>query len=306
MNYAIFKLHFKTPVHFGQGSLEDSSYNLYADTIFSALTIEALKNNCFDEFINYINNNELAISDALPFIKDYLFLPKPMVKIESKDSDDPTERKKYKKLKYINVDLFDDFLKGCLDFSKNDLSNIGSSFVLTKASIQAQETTPYHVGCFKFNKDSGLYIIAQFNNDEVFNLLTLLIKSLSFSGIGGKKNSGFGKFDLSIIEQSDINKKLLNLLTNTDSKQNMLISCAMTSSAKELENLLQNASYLLIKRSGFVFSHEKSYETFRKKDKYLFTQGSCFTTRFKGELLDVSPRTDKKVFKYAKSMFVSF
>ena len=43
MNYKILKLDFTTAVHFGRGGIEKSSNVLDADTIFSALFIEALK-----------------------------------------------------------------------------------------------------------------------------------------------------------------------------------------------------------------------------------------------------------------------
>ena len=43
MEYMIYKLHFTTAVHFGQGTLADTGHRLMADTIFSALCHEAAK-----------------------------------------------------------------------------------------------------------------------------------------------------------------------------------------------------------------------------------------------------------------------
>lgn len=43
MEYKAYKLKFLTGVHFGKGSLDDTSYAFCADTLFSALCIEALK-----------------------------------------------------------------------------------------------------------------------------------------------------------------------------------------------------------------------------------------------------------------------
>ena len=43
MEYKAYKLRFLTGVHFGKGSLDDTSYAFCADTLFSALCIEALK-----------------------------------------------------------------------------------------------------------------------------------------------------------------------------------------------------------------------------------------------------------------------
>ena len=41
MEYAVYKLEFTTSVHFGNGMLSDTGVTFYADTLFSALYIEA-------------------------------------------------------------------------------------------------------------------------------------------------------------------------------------------------------------------------------------------------------------------------
>ena len=43
MEYEIYKLDFRTGVHFGTGMLNESVMTFYADQLFSALYIEALK-----------------------------------------------------------------------------------------------------------------------------------------------------------------------------------------------------------------------------------------------------------------------
>ena len=43
MKYIIYKLKFSTGVHFGNGTLDDTEYTFCADTLFSALCIEAVK-----------------------------------------------------------------------------------------------------------------------------------------------------------------------------------------------------------------------------------------------------------------------
>lgn len=43
MKYKAYKLKFSTGVHFGKGTLEDTAYAFCADTLFSALCIEAVK-----------------------------------------------------------------------------------------------------------------------------------------------------------------------------------------------------------------------------------------------------------------------
>lgn len=43
MKYIAYKLKFSTGVHFGNGSLDNTEYTFCADTLFSALCIEAVK-----------------------------------------------------------------------------------------------------------------------------------------------------------------------------------------------------------------------------------------------------------------------
>ncbi|MDR2400846.1 MAG: hypothetical protein LBD73_04245, partial [Deferribacteraceae bacterium] len=82
MDYSIFKLTFKTALHAGSKNLADSGYKLYADTIFSALCHEALKirgEDGIEELVRLASEDRLIISDALPFIKDTYFIPKPIL-----------------------------------------------------------------------------------------------------------------------------------------------------------------------------------------------------------------------------------
>ena len=55
---------------------------------------------------------------------------------------------------------------------------------------------PYLVRGLQFNKDCGLYCILAFDDDRVRSLVEGLLQSLSFSGVGGKRSVGFGKFQL--------------------------------------------------------------------------------------------------------------
>ena len=54
MEYRIYKLEFTTGVHFGTGMLNESVMTFYADQLFSALYIEALKQGCAENFLNMV------------------------------------------------------------------------------------------------------------------------------------------------------------------------------------------------------------------------------------------------------------
>ena len=99
MYYRIYKLTFPAGVHFGNNSLENSEATMHADTIFSALCHEAVgqSKEVLDELVGAVENGDILFSDALPFIGDMLYLPKPYISIHS-DSGDSKEKKKFKKV----------------------------------------------------------------------------------------------------------------------------------------------------------------------------------------------------------------
>ena len=83
------------------------------------------------------------------------------------------------------------------------------------------------------------------------------------------------------------------------SEKNILLSTALPED-EELEQVIKDSSYLLIKRSGFVDSSEYALQQMRKRDLYVFSSGSCFAHTFSEE------RNGGKhpVFRYAKAFFM--
>ena len=301
MNYKIYKMIFTQGVHFGEHSLEKSEITFQADTLFSALCIEALKIDKLDELLESVKENNLVFSDAFPYMGQEFFIPKPMKKIEQViQSEDMTTRKKFKKLEYIQVSLLDKYLKGQYPIDKgSDIKQLGVHTLKTSASIRGnEEALPYRVGIYRFKEENGLYIVVGYDSQEILDLFDELFEMLSLSGIGGKKNSGLGHFDLEIVELP----KELNQRLNTKGEV-MTLSVSLPTE-DELEDVLDDSRYLLVKRSGFVDSYTYSKEQRRKKDIYLFKAGSCFNETYQGDVCDVSSGGNHPVYKYAKPLFM--
>lgn len=301
MNYKIYKMIFTQGVHFGEHSLEKSEITFQADTLFSALCIEALKIDKLDELLESVKENNLVFSDAFPYMGQEFFIPKPMKKIEQViQSEDMTTRKKFKKLEYIQVSLLDKYLKGQYPIDKgSDIKQLGVHTLKTSASIRGnEEALPYRVGIHRFKEENGLYIVVGYDSQEILDLFDELFEMLSLSGIGGKKNSGLGHFDLEIVELP----KELNQRLNTKGEV-MTLSVSLPTE-DELEDVLDDSRYLLVKRSGFVDSYTYSKEQRRKKDIYLFKAGSCFNETYQGDVYDVSSGGNHPVYKYAKPLFM--
>ena len=87
------------------------------------------------------------------------------------------------------------------------------------------------------------------------------------------------------------------------SEKNILLSTALPED-EELEQVIKDSSYLLIKRSGFVDSSEYALQQMRKRDLYVFSSGSCFAHTFRGRIIEERNGRKHPVFRYAKAFFM--
>ena len=298
MKYKIYRLKFPYGVHFGGNSLDESKVTFSADTLFSALYQEAISNSMTtaQEFYESVRDNRLLFSDAFPYIGETNYLPKPMLRITKGEQEgDSVVKKAYKKLKYIPIDQMGTYINGDLDPQKESLQlkKLGMRTLKTSAAIHGcEETIPYHVGVYYYNDGSGLYIIAGFESEKEENLFSGLFKALSFSGIGGKRRSGFGRYEIERIEDVSLPKH---------GKSYMTLSISLPGESEM--DVLQNANYQVIKRSGFVGSETYSYEYRKKKDLFMLSAGSCFPATYHGDIYDVSNGGKHAVYRYGKPVF---
>ncbi|NLK01405.1 MAG: type III-A CRISPR-associated RAMP protein Csm4 [Clostridia bacterium] len=274
MKKSIIKLKFLTPLHLGKGRLSDSEYQIKADTIFSALCIES---NNIPKLVSQVKEGQLKISDAFPYIEDYYYLPKPMIYIDQQTE----EYKLFKKIKYITEDTLKFYLEGSLN-PEDELASfiLGESHVRTQVNVGGD---PYQVGTFSFQENSGLYIIVEHGDDYVFDVF----EKLQYSGIGGKRSSGLGRFSFHVEKAFEFSIGEYQLLLNTAMARD-----------EELDQALEGANYLLQKRSGFI--HQSRY---KKRDFYTFKAGSVFKNKFEGDLFDVG-NDEHPVYSYGVPMFM--
>lgn len=306
MKYSVYKLEFSAGVHLGETSLEDSEFQIHADTIFSALCLQALYAGGEEELnklCGMVKESRIAISDAFPYIDKKLYIPKPMLTVQSNREGNSTDKKNFKKMKYIPVDALDDFLEGNIDAAavNEELKYLGKSELRTLASIRGlEETMPYHVGVYRFSKDCGLYIIVGYENDDDLYYLEDLLISLSYDGIGGKRSSGLGRIEL---KTAKVPEKLEKALQDASAERYIALSVCLPEEDLT-DELISNSSYGLIRRGGFTYSSTYADEPRRKKDIYLFQPGSVFTEKFKGGIFDVSDGGRHPVYKYAVPLWL--
>ena len=298
MEYIIYRFQFETAVHFGDGNLGSSEKTFCADSLFSALCNEAVNfGDNVTSLVDAVKQKKLCFSDLFPYINDELYIPKPLCYIKPE--------KEYKRLKYIPLSKLSNINDINAKKELEILNSLGSSDVRTMTSMRSLEkletgdALPYSVGIFKFNPNNGLYCIVGFNDNNIKSEFEKLLNALSYSGIGGKKSAGFGRFKFKSEPIPDNLKQRLTI----SKPPFMALSICMCNS-DELENSIKNAKYSLQKRTGFIFSNTYAPENRRKKDFYAFSAGSCFENKFNGDVFDVGLGGKHPVYRYSATMFM--
>lgn len=325
------KLAFKAPVHFGNGRLSDGTCACDAGTLFGALFIEAMHMGRSDDLLEAARSGELLLSDAFPYIGNELYLPKPMAVHRFSDASDPTKdtlaKKSSKKLSYIPSTCYADFLESRMD-SVQELTRfrdgLGHGFLQTKVNLTRQhkeDAEPYGVGGFMFLGGSGLYFMVGGSFDIV-----PMLDQLQFSGIGGERSSGFGRFEYEIVADNPMASVALvgsgaNGLTKgalhhqrhrttvlpaqKRARFHVLLSTAAPSRDELSDYLISDARYKLVRKGGFVQSATHHNPPQKKRDLYLFTSGSVFRRTFEGDVFDVNATPGAHpVYRYAKAMWM--
>lgn len=302
MQYGIYKFNFTSAVHFGDGMLNESGYTFPADRLFSALYIEALKYGLQDKLLSSAEEGRLCFSDCLPFVKETYLLPKPIMYIAPQDQGDSVQKKFFKNLKYIPVSKLKLFVSGKFSPNQNIMDGFGRSLQRNIAAVSlVGDTEPYYVGTWEYAEGNGLYVIVGYETSNEKDLADKLLKSLSYTGIGGKKSSGLGKF---ILEEDTSEKRLSGLLQKNTQADKWMLMCGALPEDGELEQAVDGATFLLELRSGYVASETHSPEQVRKKDIYVMAAGSCFKKRFSGGIYNVSKGGTHPVYRYEKATFI--
>lgn len=299
------KLSFSAPVHFGEGRLSDGKCACAADTLFSALFIEALGQGASDDLLLAARSGNLLISDAFPWIDDTYYLPKPFaapaVANEARSEElGSTAKKAFKKLRYIPRESYASYFDGSLDAVealRTFREGVGSGGILTKVNLRREnrdEAEPYHVGGFRFNEGAGLYFLVKGEYD-----LVPLLETLQYSGLGGKRSAGYGRFAFEVRDCDWLEGE-----TGVPQGVRVLLSSAAPAVDELTDELLQGASYALVKRSGFVQSRDYAPVPLKKRDLFAFDTGSMFKTAFSGDVFDVAVDGSHPVWRYAKAFWM--
>ena len=306
MRFKIYKLHFAGAVHFGEGGLTKSADTLMADTVFGALCSEAAMqgDGILEKFVGYADAGNILISDGLPFIGQDLYVPKPVMEVQGTEEGDSRIKKALKKLRYIPSNRLDSYLQGEMDITaeaKHFHEGFAVSDMIEKVTVPEYEVTrPYAVAVKRYKEGSGLYLCVGYDDEDARTLFEVLLEQLSYSGIGGERSSGYGRFDWTAEENEDLSGKLLA----TDAEQYMSLSVCLPNDA-EMDEVMGGASYMTVRRGGWVSSTTYADTLRKKKEIYMLAAGSVFDRRFEGGIYDVSDGGRHPVYRYGKPMLMA-
>ena len=324
MAYLLYKLRFPNGIHIGTAfgnTLEETMIGTYSDTFFSAIYNEYMKIYDDNELYKISETGDFLVSDLLPFKEKEdrtadFYWPKPFINIERKviKTETTVDRKKVKAINFIPADKLNEyfsFLEKGTKFPEID-DNFGKRQLYTKnkVSLNGEDTKLYNIEVFKFNKNSGLYFIVKLPEDDKWQeIFENILESLSLTGIGGKKNSGFGQFisedpmffdgtDFDAIEsESDA---FINRALFTKSKKFLLLS-SYSPKIEEIKKIKENDNcYQLIKRSGFVNSSSYSEQAEKRKQVYMLSSGSVLNFKPEGKILDLSLHGNHSIYRMGK------
>lgn len=328
MSYLLYKLKFPNGIHIGTASghtLEETMMSVYSDTFYSAIFNEYMKIYNDDELYKVSETGEFLVSDLLPFkekedmLTDF-YLPKPFISVQrdetikEKNDEEVIDRKKVKATNFIPADKLGEyfsFLKTGKNFPEID-DDFGKKELYTKnkVSLQNEDTKIYNIEVFKFNKKSGLYFIVKLPKDKKWQeIFKNILESLSLTGIGGKRNLGFGQFRRedpiffdgetfdAIESESDayINRGLYS------DEKNFLSLSSYSPKKEEIDKIKESDNYYqLIKRSGFVNSFLYSEQAKKRKQVYMLSSGSVLSFKPEGKILDLNLHGKHSIYRMGK------
>ena len=320
MNYYLYKLTFDTAVHFGPSgsaqSLHVSEDHFCADTLFSAFchTVLALRGqDGLEQLCHAVREGQFCLSDSMPWMDEMYYLPKPFASARSEQEIPADKRKTVKKLKWIPAEDYPAFIDSIRGGTSYDPENANAEFgvytSMAKVRItQGEDSMPYQVGLYHFKKNTGLWFIAGCETNGIADLLEILVKGLSYTGIGGKVSSGYGKFhveDMILLNEpfDAVTEWLYSALGNLTASRQVLLSTSLPSE-EELTALVPDSEYMLTRRAGFIQSSSYAEENKKKITQVFLSAGSVLPSRFRPVLYEVGEAGKHPVYRLSAPLFL--
>lgn len=311
MMYSLERCRFTAPLHTGHerasNRLESAEMIFRADTLFSAMTHEAIRQGCMAAWVQAVEAGHIRFSDLFPYQGEVYYLPKPICfapeRAAAPQGGDSVKKKQLKKMQVLPVADVATFIQG-QDIDTDHIPAFGRMALQQRVQRPAdykEDPLPYYVGGFHFHLDCGLYAIVQGETADHVQLFRRLFHALGDTGIGGKVSTGMGRYEAAT---ADVPAPLQAMLDNANATSQVLLSTALPTD-DELPAAMDGAATLLLRRGGFVQSSTHPGQGTKRRTVFLFRSGSTFRQRFDGQLVSVgAPDGPHPVHRYAKGLFL--
>ena len=308
--HKVFKLKFQTPLHLNPGrrdSYEESDEFIPGDSLKAALVAAAFRSGYKPVMDNPDSfQDSIRLSSAFPYLNDHLFLPKPMLplNIKVKGEDEDRQAKVFKRLQFLEMEIFTNLLNGIEtviekgSFTGNGkycLAKPGKYPALMKKLTQERvnlegkdfgaDAEPYLVDRIFFEKEAGLYFLAEVEDENRMAMLQKCLEMLGEAGFGTDKSSGNGFFDF----------KEESLAPEFPETGNAWMNLGpYIPLEEELKTVNQDHTcFQLVKRGGYLAgAGDERMITFRRNNIYMFSEGSVFVTKNRpvGKIVNLQPK----------------
>ena len=321
----IYKLHFTTPVHLGDAR-DDYGVSLKtiaSDTLYAALISCLAK---LGEDIPKDGDLGCTISSLFPFYqKDaesdaVLFFPKPLKQTLPKSNAAVKERKKIKKVAWLDAPYFSKILQGEQLFDEQAISGnaiqgefmtdapVDKDFITSQVSPRvtvsrnfSENAKPFYMDRIAFKDYSGLFFMV----DGDASLLEKALNLLQHEGIGTDRNVGNGYFEYE--------KDSVELNIPETSEYVLSLSSFIPDSKEQLRSLLDSdeVAYDFQRRGGWITTPPNN--TLRKNVVYAFTAASVFKSHCSGvetkgqvgiDLRPDVPMVEHPIWRCGRALFI--
>ena len=298
----LVRLKFKASLHVGSDNggigRENVQEMVHSDTLFSMLVnsvaeIDQGNKKKIEEFIQSVT----CLSSGFPFERERsghrYYLPRPLMDPPDFFGERGAERrleygKSLKKCTYVSLEDFSAWISG----QEIGVSQLDECMDPPYRKLYAVRTTPqhardrltdasqlYHCGELFFKGNAGLCFLVDGVEDA---LLDSVLKNASLKGLGGRRSLGKGVFEYDIASPGNEWDAVLN----GDGTHFVIIS--LYSPGQDEMAGLSPVSYSLALRKGWTFS-SMSTGQFKRKTCRMFGEGSVFSGKPEGHLVDVTP-----------------
>ncbi|MBD3215091.1 MAG: type III-A CRISPR-associated RAMP protein Csm4 [Candidatus Lokiarchaeota archaeon] len=267
------------------------------------------------------------ISSMFPYYengeKTIYFFPKPLL-FKSFVNKNPKNIKRFKKIRFVSAEIFNAYLRGDDDFlekqfhdkNKNPRKNLfiqGNQVWLSENERKLipyvenlwkthrspriaidrinQNTSIYHYSRVYFNDHVGLFFLIkcldESEEQELIKNLSIKLRYLGDSGIGGERSLGNGQFRVQLDENNSLFQ--ISLDENIDTTDQIVSLSLFLPSDTDIKNgLLDPPSfYQIINRKGWI-----SNSTYRRKSVFMISEGSVFNKNghpISGRVIELTP-----------------